>query len=144
MNEVVTTGKANGLVVGKFGGAFAGFSRAVFNDLVAAGFDPKASQLMAMDYGSDLGNAMKEDSKLASKVGKANADGECRIRLGGRTSKVKMTAVLSLVRVAQTLEELKKEALYSRKIDRSLLPETIADYIARVEKNVSTTVWAEK
>ena len=143
MNET-TTEKANGLVIGKFGGAFAGFGRAVFNDLVAAGFDHKVSQLMAMDYVADLGNAMKEDSKLASKVSKANADGECRIRLGGTTSKVKMTAIMSLVRIAQTLDGLKKEELYSRKIDRNLLPENINTYVCRVEKTITTTVWAEK
>lgn len=140
--ETTTKTGTSGIVIGKFGGAFAGFSRAVFNDLVAAGFDNKVSQLMAMDYGSDLGNAMKEDSKLASKVSKANADGECRIRLGGTTAKVRMTAVMSLVRIAQTLDSLHKEELYSRKIDRSLLSETIMHYVERVERTVTTTAWA--
>ena len=142
MENVTITGKANGMIVGRFGGAFAAFSRAVFIDLTAAGFAAKLSQLMAMDYGADLGNAMREDSKLASKVSKANADGECRIRLSGQTSAVKMSPVMSLVRIAQVLDGLKKEGLYDRKIDQSLLPESIADYIGRVKDRAEATVWA--
>ena len=75
---------------GDFSGAFSRFQVACFGDLRLAGFSAEVSHKVAFDYGSDIGNAIRNatDDGLASKIGKAKKDGESRITInGGGTTK---------------------------------------------------------
>ena len=58
---------------GDFSGAFSRFQVACYGDLKLAGFSAEVSHKVAFDYGSDIGNAIRNasDDGLASKIGKA-------------------------------------------------------------------------
>ena len=143
MENVTTTEKAQvvKMRVGVFSGAHGAFGHSAFLDLFYAGFSKRQAQLMAMDYVADLGNAMKNDADLASRVGKANKEGQTRIRISGKSGKTPMTRVMAIVRIAQTLDNLHKEGIYSRKMGTDGLADTLKDYVASVDARVEKTAW---
>lgn len=143
MNEATTTEKAQAgkMRVGVFSGAHGAFGHSAFLDLLYAGFSKRQAQLMAMDYLADLGNAMKNDADLASRVGKANKEGQTRIRISGKSGKTLMTRVMAIVRIAQTLDSLHKEGIYSRMMEKDRLADTLKDYVASVDARVEKTAW---
>lgn len=106
MSEPTTVTK-----VGEFTGALSQFSRNVYGDLVCFGLPKRVAHAVALDYASDLGKAMQTDGKLASKVQKAKEDGESGFKLSGKTGEYRLTPAMSLGRVAQQLDGLKKEKL---------------------------------
>lgn len=106
MSESTTVTK-----VGQFVGALSQFARNVYGDLVCFGLPKRVAHAVALDYASDLGKAMQTDGKLASKVAKAKEDGESGFKLSGKTGEYRLTPAMSLGRVAQQLDGLKKEKL---------------------------------
>lgn len=96
---------------GEFTGALSSFTRNVYGDLVCFGLPKRVAHAVALDYASDLGKAMQLDGKLASKVAKAKEDGESGFKLSGKTGEYRLTPAMSLGRVAQQLDGLKKEKL---------------------------------
>lgn len=97
--------------IGEFTGALSSFARNVYGDLVCFGLPKRVAHAVALDYASDLGKAMQLDGKLASKVAKAKEDGESGFKLSGKTGEYRLTPAMSLGRVAQQLDGLKKEKL---------------------------------
>jgi len=101
----------NETTIGKFSGSQSMFMRNAYGDLVCFGLPKRVAHQVACDFGSDLGKAMQTDGKLNAKVTKAKEDGESGFKLSGKTGGYHMTPAMSLVRVAQQLDTLKKEKL---------------------------------
>ena len=106
MSESTTVTK-----VGQFVGNLSQFARNVYGDLVCFGLPKRVAHEIALDYVSDLGKAMQTDGKLASNVARAKEDGESGFKLSGKTGEYRLTPAMSLGRVAQQLDSLKKEKL---------------------------------
>lgn len=102
---------SNETTIGKFSGSQSMFMRNAYGDLVCFGLPKRVAHQVACDFGSDLGKAMQTDGKLNAKVTKAKEDGESGFKLSGKTGGYHMTPAMSLVRVAQQLDTLKKEKL---------------------------------
>lgn len=119
------------VILGKFQGAFGGFQQSAFVDLKAAGFTPEVAHKVAFDYGSDIGNAIRnaKDDSLATKVAKAKKGGESRITLSGGGS-VQTSRAMSLIRLCQQLANLKKEALINTlQVDEDRLDKNLVEYL---------------
>jgi hypothetical protein len=97
--------------VGQFSGNLSSFMRNAYGDLVCFGLPKRVAHTVASDFGSDLGKAMQTDGKLNAKVQKAKEDGESGFKLSGKTGSYYQTPAMSIVRVAQQLDALKKEKL---------------------------------
>jgi len=146
-NETQAT-KPKPITLGEFNGAFGKFQLSAFGDLKRAGFSAEISHKVALDFGSSIGDAMRngDDESFRNKVGKAKKDGEASIRISAsgmtRTSKA-----MSLLRVVQTIEGLNKEELLNtRKVDIKTLSEgknSLQEYLAESGKWASEQVWAE-
>jgi len=130
---------------GDFSGAFSRFQVACFGDLRLAGFTPAVSHKVAFDYGSDIGNAIRNatDDGLASKIGKAKKDGESRITIsGGGTTKT--SRAMSLYRLVQQVDSLFREGLIaSRKLTTEQLAENLQEYIEDCETWASEREFAK-
>lgn len=142
MSETIATTtptQSKAIVVGRFNGAFAPFQVSCFYDLKAAGINPMVAHKLAFDYGSDIGNAIRnaKDEALASKIGKAKSNGESRITLsGGGTTKQSRT--MSIYRVVQQLDGLYREKLLtSRELDTDTLSKDLREYLDECEVWVS-------
>lgn len=98
------------IILGKFNGAFANFQIAAFNDLKVAGLEASVSHLIATDYGSDLGNAMRNGTDFGSKVAKAKKNGESRISITGK-GETKMSNAMLLIRYTQLVSAMRKESI---------------------------------
>lgn len=142
MSEIATTTPetttSKAIVLGRFNGAFAQFQVSCFFDLKAAGLEAKIAHKCAFDYGSDIGNAIRNaDDSLATKIGKAKKNGDSRISLSGggmtRTSRT-----MSLYRVAQQLDGLYSEGLLkSRHLEVDTLSKPLREYLTDCETWVS-------
>ena len=152
MNETNTlptsaTEQAKPVVIrcGDFSGAFSRFQVACFGDLRLAGFSAEVSHKVAFDYGSDIGNAIRNatDDGLASKIGKAKKDGESRITIsGGGTTKT--SRAMSLYRLVQQVDSLFREGLInSRKLTTEQLAENLQEYIEDCETWASEREFAK-
>ena len=131
---------------GDFSGAFSRFQVACYGDLKLAGFSAEVSHKVAFDYGSDIGNAIRNatDDGLASKIGKAKKDGESRITIsGGGTTKT--SRAMSLYRLVQQVDSLFREGLInSRRIDgKDMLSDNLSDYVADCETWASEREFAK-
>lgn len=117
--------------LGEFHGAFARFQTSCYYDLIAAGLTEQTSHKIAGDYGSDIGNAIRNaaDDGLTSKIGKAKKNGDTRISIsGGGLTKTSRT--MSIYRVAQQLDNLYREGLLaSRKLDTETLSKVLREYL---------------
>lgn len=130
-NEVQVT------IIGRFVGAFSQFQAAAFTDLKAAGIEPNIAHCIANDYGSDIGNAVRNGDDFGSKISKAKKDGEARISMTGKGNAT-MSNTMALLRVCQVTSGMVKEKLLkSHKVDLSRTSDDIQDYISRVEKRAS-------
>lgn len=132
MTDTQTEAKKT-VVLGKFNGALGGFQASAFLDLKAGGFEPEVAHKIAFDYGSDLGNAIRNagDDGLASKVAKAKKGGDSRISVSGGGS-TKTSRSMSVIRLCQQLDNLYKENLLpSRKVEA--MSETLTEYITDCE-----------
>lgn len=141
MSENITVSK-----VGQFTGALSGFARNVYGDLVCFGLPKRVAHAVALDYASDLGKAMQLDGKLASKVQKAKEDGESGFKLSGKTGEYRLTPAMSLGRVAQQLDALKKEKLIENGNVITLFAYTagVDDYITPLLETEAKLVAEEK
>lgn len=131
-NTQVQTEEIVKIRLGEFRGAFGGFQSSAFIDLKAAGLEPKIAHKIAFDYGSDVGNAIRNagDDGLATKVAKAKKGGESRISLSGGGSTMTSRS-MSLIRLAQLLAGMKKETLIaSAEIDEDNLPQKFTEYLS--------------
>ena len=130
---------------GDFSGAFSRFQVACFGDLRLAGFSAEVSHKVAFDYGSDIGNAIRNatDDGLASKIGKAKKDGESRITIsGGGTTKT--SRAMSVYRTVQQVDGLFREGLIaSRKLTTEQLAENLQEYIEDCETWASEREFAK-
>lgn len=131
--------------LGEFHGAFSRFQTSCYYDLIAAGLTKQTSHKIAGDYGSDIGNAIRNasDDGLTSKIGKAKKNGDSRISISGggmtRTSRT-----MSIYRVAQQLDNLYMEGLLaSRKIDDERLSKVLREYLAECDEWVQTQKFEE-
>ena len=117
------------IILGKFTGAFGNFQAAAWTDLKLAGFESAIAHKIAQDYGSDLGNAMKNGTDFASKIGKAKASGESRIAISGKGS-TQMSNTMALLRVCEVVAGLWREKLVtSYSIEGLTLKKEVATYI---------------
>jgi dsRNA-specific ribonuclease len=136
------------VILGKFPGAFGGFQETSFNDLRYAGVNEHVAHKIAFDYGSDLGNAIRnaKDAALASKVGKAKSNGEARISLSGGGI-TKTSRAMSVIRLAQQLDMLYTEKLIkSREIDLSNLRDgegSLGEYLTECDEWAKLQKWAD-
>lgn len=128
------------IILGKFPGFLGGFQSSAFIDLKAAGFDQETAHKIALDYGADLGNAIRNagDAGLTSKIAKAKKSGESRITLGGGGATT-TSRCMSVIRLCQQQEGLYKEDLVkSRKVDLDTLSTNLREYVDICD------LWVEK
>ena len=136
------------IVIGKFPGAFGNFQSSAFYDLKAAGLKEVICHKVAFDYGSDLGNAIRnaKDDGLSSKVAKAKTNGDARISISGG-GVTKTSRAMSLIRLAQQLDGLYKEKLVkSRHIDEENLTTgegSLSEYLQECDEWATAQNWAE-
>jgi hypothetical protein len=127
---------------GQFAGALSRFQVSAFGDLFHGGFSKQVSHKIASDFGSDLGRLMSTDSEFASKIGKANKDGESRIKLSGG-GKIKSSYAMSIIRTCQVVDGLYMEGLIeSRKVP--IMTEKLADYVKDCETWAAGQTWEQK
>jgi len=124
------------IVAGKFTGMLSPFQVTAFGTMVHFGIKREVAHKVATDFGSDLGNAMRNSPDFAAKVGKAKKSGESAIKFTGKGENL-MTNSMATVRVCQTLEGLVKEELLDRaSLKTSDFAPGVRDYLTDCE------VWA--
>ena len=127
---------------GHFNGALSRFQVSAFGDLFHGGFSKEVAHKIASDYGSDLGRLMASDSEFASKISKANKEGESKISLSGK-GKIKNSFAMAIIRACQVIDGLYMESLIEhRKVPQ--LTERLADYVTDCEKWAAGQVWEKK
>src|SRR5438477_12803295 len=89
---------------GLFSGMLKNFQNVVYRDLNYAGFNRKVSHKIALDYASQLGNAMSNDETVRHKVSKANKDGVAKLS-GAFYGKFTMHNSMAIVRIVQAVSE---------------------------------------
>lgn len=137
-NETIAQSNNSTKVVirtGEFSGAFAKFQVSAYYDLKRAGFDTTVAHKVAFDFGSDIGNAIRnaDDDALAAKVGKAKKDGSGSITLsgGGATT---TSRTMSIIRLCQQTYNLHKEGLLkSCKVEMDNLSQNLTEYVEKCE-----------
>lgn len=130
-------------VIGRFNGAFSQFQATAFTDLKAAGLTANVAHCIADDYGSDIGNAVRNGDDFGSKISKAKKDGEARISMSGKGNAT-MSNTMALLRVAQVTSSLVREKLLkSHKVDLSKCSDDIQDYVTRTETRVAGMKFAD-
>lgn len=130
---------------GDFQGAFGKFQLSAFGELNRAGFPREVSHKVAMDYGSNIGDAMRNgnDESFRNKVGKAKKDGQSSIRISASGMTLTSRA-MSLIRVCQVIDGLYEEHLLdTRKIVQDNLSESLTQYVSDSAKWASEQIWAE-
>lgn len=143
VEQSVNPPEVKAIIIGMFGGMLSGFQKVVFRDLKAAGFETKVAHKIAIDYGSQLGLAMKNDENIKTKVGKANSDGEARMSASFH-DKLKMHDAMALYRVVQTVDGLVKEQLVNDyTIDGLNLTSRLKYYISQCEQWALAQTWKE-
>ena len=143
-----TTVESKAIILGKFKGAFGNFQASAFYDLKASGLKETICHKIAFDFGSDLGNAIRnaKDDSLGVKVAKAKQNGDARITLSGGGA-TKTSRAMSLLRLAQQLDSLYKEKLVkSRHIDVDNVPVgegSLSEYLTECDKWANSQEWAK-
>lgn len=131
------------IILGKFPGAFGQFQGAAFTDLKAAGMDAKVAHKVAQDYGSDIGNAMRNGTEFGTKVAKAKKTGDARISLNGK-GETQTSRTMSIIRLCQQTENLYNEGLVkSRHVDFDNMTKTLIEYFESCEQWVETVKFAD-
>lgn len=93
------------LKTGYFSGMLAGFQVVVFRDLKYAGLDEMTAHKVAIDYGSQLGLAMRNDDNIKTQVSKANKNGQAKLSASFH-DRLTMHNALAVYRVVQTIADL--------------------------------------
>lgn len=129
------------IIPGKFNGMLANFQVSAYGTMVMFGIGKGVAHKIASDYASDLGNAMRSDDEFAAKVSKAKKDGDSVIRFTGKGS-TKMTHAMAVIRVAQSLEALRKEKLIERTTLKAedFTPD-IREYVESCEEWAKEQTW---
>ena len=127
--DTLKTAPATTVIIGKFNGAFSQFQATAFTDLKAAGFAENVAHEIASDYGSDIGNAVRNGDDFGSKIANAKQDGTARISISGKGNAI-MSNTMALLRVCQVQSSLKAEKLVNtHKIDTNTLCDDVQSYI---------------
>jgi len=131
--------------VGWFAGALSGFQRVVFRDLCYAGFDKQIAHKVSMDYGSQLGSAMRNDDNIKTAVGKATKAGLAKMS-GAFHDKLIMHNSMAVYRVVQTISDLyqKEKLLKSYEINLDTLSDRLQDYLSECKVWASEQTWETK
>lgn len=141
---IPTTTTVADIICGKFSGMLSGFQKVVFRDMKFAGFTPEVSHKIAMDYASQLGNAMRNDDNVRSKVGKANDSGVARMS-GSFYDKLLMHNSMALVRIVQSQADLVKEKLLiSYALNMDALSERLSEYVVECEEWTLAQTWVHE
>jgi hypothetical protein len=132
------------IVIGKFPGAFGKFQDAAFVDLKACGMDERIAHKVAQDYGSDIGNAMRNGTDFGTKVSKAKKDGESRINLSGK-GETQTSRTMSIIRVCQVIDGLysKEGLLKSREVAFDSLNKSLREYLSECEDWTKAQTFAD-
>lgn len=131
-------------VIGQFGGVLSGFQRVAFRDLVHAGFDRVIAHKISMDYGAQLGLAMRNDDNLKTKISKANSNGVHKLA-GSFSDKLVMHNACAIVRIIQVMSGLVEEKLltsYSA-LNLNALNEQLTKYVSECEAWTLEQKWEE-
>lgn len=140
---VETSKESKPIRVGQFNGILAGFQAVVFRDLKYAGLEDKTAHKVAMDYGSQLGLAMRNDENIKTEVSKANKHGMAKLS-ASFYDRLIMHNAMSIYRVVQTIADLKaKETLISGYEVFGVLPlaKRLNDYVKECELWTLTQTW---
>jgi hypothetical protein len=127
------------IVAGRFNGALSRFQVSAYTDLVHAGLNKGTAHKIASDFGSDLGKLMATDEKFAATIGKANKNGESRIKLSGG-AKVTTSRAMSIIRVAQVTDGLYMEGLLAERTVPQL-SDTLQEYVAESDIWANEQTW---
>ncbi len=127
---------------GLFAGMLKNFQLGGYNTMIACGMSHRLSHKVALDYGSDLGRAMAIDAEFASKVSKANKDGESKLS-GKFIAKLRTERSMSIMRICQTLHSLYEEDLLGSK-DLPVLSTNLQEYLELCTAWVKSQNWEEK
>lgn len=133
--------EAKPLDAGRFPGMLGSFQREFYNSLKACGVSAEVSHKVATDFGSDLGRAIREDSELASAVGKANKNNESTFKITGKTARVANSYAMELKRVCQFMDDMASQKL----IKRGTLPplkDSLIEYLADCGKWAAEQKWS--
>lgn len=134
------------IILGKFPGAFGNFQAAAFTDLKAAGFDARLAHKIALDYGSDIGNAMRNGTSkgndFGTKIAKAKQSGDARVTIGGRGD-TQMSNTMALLRVVQVTSSLclNEKLITSYEINRDTLKSEVKIYLKECEETIADWTW---
>ena len=140
LNETpATETPKNEVKLGFFPGSLGAFQVSAYGSIQRLGLPKAVAHKVAQDFGGDLGNAMRGDAELYGKVAKAKKDGETSIKFSGKGAKQKMTVSMGVVRVAQIMDDLRKENLLaSCKFEAKQFGDNIADYLVDCESWATT------
>lgn len=103
------------ITLGAFNGSFAGFQHSFWNMLRAFGVDSKVAHKCAMDFGSDLGRAMRENADVSAAVSKANKNNESYLKLSGKSVRVANSPAMEINRVCVLADALFNEGLVNKR-----------------------------
>lgn len=134
---------------GRFSGMLGALQVAAYGEFKRHGMTSHIAHKVAMDYGSDLGNAMKhKDSDFNSKVSKANKEGARGFKITGKTPGVTESRAMSLKVITQHLDALFDEGKNSTRllVNRPLLEEhnlneTLQEYLSDCEVWANSQTW---
>lgn len=130
--------KKDGIILGKFNGAFRVFAANWFGLLVFYGLTKKQSHKIAFDAMSALGTAMAQDSELYAKVSKANKNGDGSFKIGGKSGLTQHSNAMKVIRVCQLLEAIREEKLTQKpcKLNdmEQFLSEELSTYVSDCEQ----------
>lgn len=143
-SEVKTEQVKIAVKVGFFSGMLKNFQNVVFRDLKAAGFSAQVSHKIALDYASQLGNAMANDETIRHKVSKANKDGIAKLS-GAFYGKFIMHNSMAIIRIVQAVSELRVEGLLqSYTVNTDDLVLRLQEYLADCQTWVDEQTWEVK
>ncbi len=141
--ETATPQTKTPIKLGEFHGAFAKFQTCAYGELNRAGLPAEVSHKVANDFGSNIGDALRNasDSDIAAKVAKAKSNGQSQIKIGAKGFATTSYA-MSLIRVVQVIDGLYSEGLLnSRALDTSSLVKQLGEYVAKSKVWASEQVW---
>ena len=130
---------------GMFSGALSGFQRVVHRDLCYAGIDDKTAHKVSIDYGSQLGNAMRNDDNIKTAVGKASKAGIAKMS-GAFHDKLIMHNAMAVYRVIQTISDLyqKEKLLKSYAVSIENMSDRLQDYLGECKAWSMEQTWETK
>ncbi|SRR6266516_2228103 len=142
LTEAVKPKETTKIVLGRFSGMLAGFQVVVFRDLKFAGFNAKAAHKIAIDYGSQLGLAMRNDENIKTAVGKANKNSGIAKLSASFHDKLILHNAMAIYRIVQSVEALYKENLVTEySIVGLKLASRLQEYVSECQLWADTQSW---